>query len=171
MTRFELNQESRDALVEFVTDAIRMQRDGEVEGSASQVHYFDENGAGVAYIEVTIEPPVDLPPGAFESEHEIVVTGSGEIATERLRQLATYPDEHDDKLVHGELARAAMTLLREHLNQTARDHGSQTIRVMAGPYDLADAWGLVGKNRGSRVDMLTIAGALIAAEIDRLNRL
>ena len=42
-----------------------------------------------------------------------------------------------------------------------------TIKVEVGEH-VPDGWGLVTKHRGDRVRQLTIAGALIAAEIDRL---
>lgn len=81
--------------------------------------------------------------------------GAGRIAEERERQKAKWSAEHDDQ-EHpgGDLANAAAACALD-------------CALAAAP-----AWGraLAMKTRGDRVQQLTIAGALCAAEIDRLMR-
>ena len=86
--------------------------------------------------------------------------GAALIAEERARQIGAegWSAEHDDEQHwHGELALRAAELAvigtGEEVTTSVRDE-----------------WGLVAKHRGERVRQLTIAGALIAAEIDRLLR-
>ena len=77
-------------------------------------------------------------------------TGISQISAERAIQLAKWSPEHDNEHYRGQLVFAAIALLRN-------THHS---------------WGLTERTRkeGGRVRQLIVAGALIAAEIDRLNR-
>lgn len=96
------------------------------------------------------------------------MTGIQLIEEERQRQIEEigYDQEHDDSHGRGELAEAALAFL----------HSSR------GRFDAAaESWPFAGKftpshhaphpaGKGGCVRDLTKAGALIAAEIDRLNR-
>lgn len=84
--------------------------------------------------------------------------GTTLIAQERARQIREegWTRAHDDGHGHGELAIVAAELA---LSGTGVSY--------QGDVD-ADRWGLVLKHANNRVRQLTIAGALIAAEIDRL---
>lgn len=76
------------------------------------------------------------------------------IAAERRRQIEQegWTLEHDDMHSKGALATAAAALAGAHLGK------------------VRERWGLVHKHRGNRVRQLIIAGALIVAEIERLER-
>jgi hypothetical protein len=84
------------------------------------------------------------------------MTGIELIATERERQVSVegYGDEHDNDHEDGTLAEAGAHLA-----------------ALRG-YDHAPAWSkhLKVKHSRNRVRELTIAGALVAAEIDRIQR-
>lgn len=85
------------------------------------------------------------------------------IAHERLRQVLDegWTPEHDDRHTNGELAWAAMCY-------AAPDRGGpEMIRELVWPWD--DKWWKPTPN--NRILELAKAGALIAAEIDRLLRL
>lgn len=79
--------------------------------------------------------------------------GVRRICVERAKQIANWAPEHDDEHDHGELISAAGDLLR------AVALGTKSL-------DGGDDWGLVTKHQ-SPIRRLEIAGALIAAEIDR----
>jgi hypothetical protein len=81
--------------------------------------------------------------------------GIAGIAAERERQRAKFSTEHDDGHKHAELAVAAAELAA---------HGTDV------SFDDGDAWGLVRKHGKDRVRSLQVAGALIAAEIERIQR-
>jgi len=83
-------------------------------------------------------------------------TGVGAIERERTKQLCEWSSEHDDDHVHGELVHNAVRLL--HHNYPKRD-GS-----------VVEDWGLVEKFGRYEMKSLAVAGALLAAEIDRLQR-
>lgn len=88
-------------------------------------------------------------------------TGIGLIAAERQRQIQAegYDAEHDDQHVHRELLITAWEIL-----------GVFHPRLEA---DADDDWGLIPRHRrrpGGELRLLVIAGALVAAEIDRLLR-
>jgi hypothetical protein len=93
-------------------------------------------------------------------------TGVSLIADERLRQIAVegWTSEHDAQHTHGELAIAAACYA---VAGTDAD-------VFGGPYRASweDAWPWGAKwdkrEKHSEIRRLVIAGALIAAEIDRL---
>jgi len=74
--------------------------------------------------------------------------GVAMIAAEREKQRAKWSDAHDDQHVRRELAINAAAILTEQ----------------------SGTWGL-GERHDSRLDRLVIAGALVAAEIDRMLRL
>lgn len=82
------------------------------------------------------------------------------IAAERLRQqiIEGYTSVHDDAHAHNELVITAAALAVDG-TLTSLD-----------PEHAQDPWGLVSKHRGDRIRQLVIAGALIAAEIDRVLR-
>lgn len=91
--------------------------------------------------------------------------GASMIATERYRQIATegWTPEHDDNHTKAELARAAVNYAVRAINQIGwptEGHG------LAWPWD--KSW---WKPSDDRIRNLVKAGALIAAEIDRLQRL
>jgi len=85
------------------------------------------------------------------------------IAAERARQMDMdgegYQAAHDDRHVNSQLAMYAAELAC---------HGTDAF-VEGIPYG-PDRWGLVYRHAADRVRQLVIAGALIAAEIDRLQR-
>ena len=98
--------------------------------------------------------------------------GVGRIAMERNRQIKAlkWTPEHDYQHVGGELAQMALVYIdpdqhempwpREDWDQEDDDHGSEYFRR----HLVDEAKG----NRAKRVEHLVKAGALIAAEIDRL---
>lgn len=79
-----------------------------------------------------------------------MATGTQLIETERQRQRREWGDEHDDEHTGGELVEAAIAY--------AEGNGAR--------WPWRDGW-----KPDTRVDDLVKAGALIAAEIDRLRRL
>ena len=97
----------------------------------------------------------------FDITGSLVDLGSGEfeISRERARQLAKHKDQNDldDTLVDGELVAMAISYA------DARDHDARVPRTWSG--FAARTW-----NPKSRRSNLVRAGALIAAEIDRLDR-
>ena len=98
------------------------------------------------------------------------MTGVELIAAERHRQrvIEGYGDAHDADHVNGELANAAAcyaapSMPRRQIEPPGEyDRGGPTLPILW-PWDRAD-W----KPTGNRIRDLTKAGALIAAEIDRL---
>lgn len=87
------------------------------------------------------------------------------IAEERNKQLAIYSSEHDDSHGYGGLAVVAAALA---IHGTDAHIDDPHERVGDFNYDM---WGLVEENKHDRIRRLTIAGALIAAEIDREQRI
>jgi len=86
-------------------------------------------------------------------------TGAQLIAEERWNHVEKgWTPDHDD-----EHADAALAIRGAELAVDGTD-------AYVGQPDGHDPWGLVKKHRPDRVRQLTIAGALIAAEIDRLQR-
>lgn len=81
-------------------------------------------------------------------------SGLARIVSERQHQLARWSAEHDDRHVRGELVEAAQQLLT-----AVQDDLERT------PAGVAD-WGLVERHPDP-IERLAIAGALIAAELDR----
>jgi hypothetical protein len=99
-------------------------------------------------------------------ETVIEMSGVDLIAAERRRQVVFegWTPEHDDDHEYGELAIEAACLAVDGtdaiIDHPEWDENQQT-----------DPWGLVEKHRNNRVRQLVIAGALLAAEIDRQQRL
>jgi hypothetical protein len=98
------------------------------------------------------------------------------IAVERLRQIDPNEErggegwsfEHDDEHRGGELAYAAASYAASTVNgQVARDKGGNDLWPWAPEWDKRPA---PGASREERIRALEKAGALIAAEIDRLYR-
>lgn len=87
--------------------------------------------------------------------------GADLIAEERKRQFYNWGDTHDDGHSAQELAHVAAQL-------AAYDTDLMYNMQLS---DRHDIWGLVEKHKDDRVRQLVVAGALIAAEIDRLQRL
>jgi len=83
----------------------------------------------------------------------IAADGVSAIHAEREKQRQQFSDDHDDLHDHSELAYVAAVLA-----DAAHRFGK-------------DAWGLLEKHEHDRIAQLRIAGALLAAEIDRLMRL
>ncbi len=84
------------------------------------------------------------------------MTGVELIAAERKKQVEVngYDAAHDDTHVDQEMAATAAVVLLRY----------------TGTSPVEDCWGIAEKWRDNPVKLLTIAGALIAAEIDRLQR-
>lgn len=85
------------------------------------------------------------------------------ISAERDRQIERIPGwscDHDDEHTNAALAKRAAELAAYGTDMETIDYGEND-----------DQWGLVRKHKENRIRQLTIAGALIAAEIDRLQRL
>lgn len=83
------------------------------------------------------------------------------ISVERQRHQAKYDAAHDDKHDNGQLAFSAAELALATIDGD----------ILASPQFERDHCGSVKKYDGNRIQQLVIAGALIAAEIDRLERL
>ena len=97
------------------------------------------------------------------------MTGVELIAAERERQVGEegWTPKHDDSHTYGDLAVVAATLAVHGTDASVEDsHGWRGTKDAR----FGLPWGL-WKHREDRTRLLTIAGALIAAEIDRLQRL
>lgn len=81
------------------------------------------------------------------------------IAAERQRQLQDWTPAHDDLHDRKELVRNAEDVL-----------GAYLVGKSYGPRPPADQWGLGKKYKEDPLRLLVIAGALVAAEIERLQR-
>lgn len=101
-------------------------------------------------------PPTERAPSVEEAVSEKRAVHL--IDEERDRQMQKWSSEHDDDHRHGELAIVAA---RMAVNGT-------DARVVGG--DQQTTWGLLEKHKDDRIRQLVIAGALIAAEIDRYVR-
>ncbi|HEY6021388.1 MAG TPA: hypothetical protein VIY48_16230 [Candidatus Paceibacterota bacterium] len=108
----------------------------------------------------------------FLMEHNVVQSGVELIAAEVRRQQLTWSDEHDDTHTENQLTKAAecySTAARRQVRQYDKAF------VLMAMNDYPHEWG--GGAEGQRkvqdnpVDNLKRAGALIAREIDRLQRL
>lgn len=95
-------------------------------------------------------------------------TGADLIAAERQRQIEKerWTPEHDDEHVHGEIASAASEYINAAHNQYKPNTRTMTQVRRSWPWD-AKWW----KPAKDPIRNLVKAGALIAAEIDRLKRL
>ncbi len=106
-----------------------------------------------------VQPCEDERPAGWEPvdrNERSPLRGTELIAAERQRQLGKWSIEHDADHADGELAVRAAELAVDGIGE-----------LFTGDYR-RDGWDLVKKHRGNRVRQLTIAGALIAAEIDRV---
>ena len=86
------------------------------------------------------------------------MSGIDRITAERKRQIDVkgFDDSHDEGHFNRELASIAGEIV-EHCAHANHNNDLEY-----------DAWGILKKHKGDPVKLLTIAGALIAAEIDRL---
>jgi len=102
-----------------------------------------------------------------------MLTGDGAslIAAERQRQVRSegWTPEHDDQHIAGELALAAASYAQPPGIRAARNW--QETGRMSGPPTTWPGRHWEWNPSGNRIDELVKAGALIAAEIDRLRRL
>ena len=89
-----------------------------------------------------------------------MLTGAELIAREREHQLTKWSSAHDENYRDGTLAVVAATLAAHGTGATVEDKD--------GRGSDGDCWGLVAKCKNNDIKRLSIAGALIAAEIDRL---
>lgn len=85
------------------------------------------------------------------------------IATERNRQRSNWSDTHDDEHDKGELIAAAACYASLAQRQIT---GALRRGVQVNPWPFSDGW----KPKPDPITNLTIAAALIAAEIDRIQR-
>ncbi len=86
-------------------------------------------------------------------------TGIELIAEKRARHPAKgWTAEHDDKHTHAEIAINAALLVVRGTDAEVTIHSE------------CPDWGLDALHEGDRIDQLAVAGSLIAAEIDRLQR-
>lgn len=85
-----------------------------------------------------------------------------DVMAERLRQISAegWTPEHDDEHTHGELVQAAADLCV---------YGTD-FRVVDPDGDRMIGWGITERHRDDRRRQLVIAGALVLAEIERLDR-
>lgn len=88
------------------------------------------------------------------------MNGAERIAAERERQKGQWPPEHDDRHTLGELAMNAVALAIEGTE-------AEIFHPHSGRGEYYDPWGLVERHKNQTIRSLEIAGALIAAEIDR----
>lgn len=97
--------------------------------------------------------------GACHISAALGPSGADLIAAERRRQVTVegWSEDHDDQHTGGELAFAAMAYM---------DPDDETNVPLWWPWDMAD----FKPSPGDRIRELVKAGALIAAEIDRLGR-
>lgn len=101
-----------------------------------------------------------------EAFGKIMSEGATRILKERIRQITVegWDADHDDKHDHGDLAVIAAGLAVYGTDAFIED---PVQRVSRDEYHHYDAWGLMEKHKDDPVRMLEIAGALIAAELDR----
>ena len=83
------------------------------------------------------------------------------VKKEREKQILKWGDMHDNDHSCNEIAIRSAEML---VNGTRSSLESRNAR------DCYDDWGLIEKHKHDRIKMLTIAGALVCAEIDRLLR-
>jgi hypothetical protein len=141
---------------------------GELRSEIKELH-------GECIEEMVIEFASELPPllagritylEKLTGESEAAQTGAGLIVEERRRQVEKegYTAEHDDQHKYGWLAINGAILALSHTDAYVRHPDFEHNEKI-------DPWGLVGKHGSNTIRALTIAGSLLAAEIDRLRRL
>ena len=98
------------------------------------------------------------------------MTGIELIAAERQRQIEVknWTAEHDDEHTDGSLAVVAAIVAVSGTDAWVNDPLERCLVDSDGR--LIDCWGIIPKWSGDAKQRLAIAGALIAAEIDRLQR-
>lgn len=96
-----------------------------------------------------------------EKMSELKKCGAAIIAAERTRQIEMEQWSHGHDLQHDgkEIAEAARCCLQSYVNGVGRYW----------PLRFNDTWGLGKKHNNNPERLLAIAGALIAAELDRIN--
>ena len=89
------------------------------------------------------------------------------IAEERRSQIEKhrYTAEHDDRYPCGDLAVQAAALAVQGTDAWVVDEQARVGEYPGGQQ--CDTWGLLKRYKGNRLRALTVAGALIAAELDR----
>jgi hypothetical protein len=100
---------------------------------------------------------------------KIMSEGATRILKERIRQVMVegWSAERDDQHIHGDLAVYAAGLAVYDTDALIDDPDSRIEYTEAG---IEDQWGLIAKHQNDPERMLEIAGALIAAELDRVIR-
>ena len=104
-------------------------------------------------------------------------TGVERIAAERQRQKTKehFTAKHDDEHIDGELARAAACYAAPVQIYEQRNYQDRVVFLDPWPYRWDACWDKrvdpAACTKEQRIDLLTKAGALVAAEIDRLLRL
>lgn len=100
---------------------------------------------------------------------KIMSEGATRILKERIRQITVegWDADHDDQHIHGDLAVHAAGLAVYGTDAIVDDPVGRVDRDAA---DIHDEWGLIEKHKDDPERMLEIAGALIAAELDRVIR-
>jgi hypothetical protein len=103
-------------------------------------------------------------------------SGAIRILNERQRQMEKegWTAEHDDEHTNSELAYAAVAYAAPHIVYAKREYGNETRFVDVWPEDWDNDWDKRPRGKYTnkkRIRALEKAGALIAAEIDRLLRL
>lgn len=98
---------------------------------------------------------------------KVMSEGATRIVRERIRQITEegWDSDHDDQHIHGDLAVHAAGLAVYGTDALIDDY-----RIDRTPADVYDEWGLIQKHKDNPERMLEIAGALIAAELDRVIR-
>ena len=119
-------------------------------GDVYEVSGVMRGGDGNADLHITLEPVGDVRTRGMSR-------GALLIAAERERQKPQHDAESDDLLTEGELIEEAQRLLMAAL------FGVDGVDL--------DDWGLIDKFGHDRMRLLVIAGALVAAEIDRVLRM
>lgn len=126
------------------------------------IAYFSEYPEeGMYGIGEPIEPGA-LTPGAAAIAQAWASDALRDVAAERRRQIDVegWTPEHDDEHTRGELVQAAAELCLDGTDFHVVDrHGDRMI-----------GWGITEHHRDDRRCQLVIAGALILAEIERLDR-
>lgn len=101
------------------------------------------------------------------------MSGAEQIAAERARQIEVegYTAEHDEEHTEGELSGAAVAYATLARNQIVSSYDENVVRALASGPPPSNLWRWPGSAWRPSVDPirnLVRAGALIAAEIDRL---
>lgn len=153
MLREELRRSREDAQQRF-EDGVQM------EGSLREIASCDPHVPGDV---------VDIARRTLAGRRGPRSDGAWRIATERERQVTVknYSAKHDDRHIHGQLVQAASFYLEVALTAEMRDDAAHYHRIPRAPWPWPrDA----SRPDDDPIHNLERAGALIAAEIDRLVR-